>query len=173
MVKPTLMLMVALFALGSTAAAHSIHLEITRNAPLVSVQANFSKTSPMVDAGVVIYAPGADQPYQTGRTDRRGFFTFMPSVAGDWVFEVDDDRGHRKRVNISVDESFISGLTAEEEPQEGAAEEDDTEPGAEEEPLISANTHFFYRLVTGLALIFGISGIFYGIRTRQSATKKE
>lgn len=173
MIKPTLILMAALFALGTTAAAHSIHLEITRSAPLISVQASFSKTSPMADAGVVIYAPGSDQPYQTGRTDKRGFFAFVPSVAGDWSFEVDDERGHRKMVNISIDQSFISGLAAAEESPEDVAAEKDAAPGVEEETLKPYGTGFYYRLVTGLALIFGVSGIFYGIRARKTAINKE
>lgn len=173
MLKPTLVLMVALFALGITAGAHSIHIEVTRNAPVVSTHAWFSRTAPVADAVVAIYAPGSDQPYQTGRTDKRGFFAFVPSVAGDWIFEVDDQRGHRKKVNISVDEGFISGFAEEEESPEDAAAEEGATPVVKEEALKPYGTGFYYRLITGLALIFGLSGIFYGIRTRQSAIKKE
>jgi nickel transport protein len=173
MLKPTFVFMLALFALGTRAGAHSVHIEVTRNAPMVSVHTWFSRTAPLADARVVIYAPGSDQPYQTGQTDRRGFFAFVPSAAGEWIFEVDDHRGHRKKVNIGIDESFISGLTPEKESPAEDAAGDDAAPVVEKETPEPDGTNFYYRLIAGLALIFGVSGIFYGIRASQSARKKE
>ncbi|TVR68848.1 MAG: hypothetical protein EA408_13105 [Marinilabiliales bacterium] len=166
------MIIAAFFALGATAAAHSINFEVTRHAPAVSVNAYFTRTSPLAGASIVVYAPGQDQPYQTGRTDRQGYFSFIPSVAGDWVFEIDDGRGHRDRLEISVGESFISGVYEE----EAAADEQEEVPAGpvvETEVVSPAGIPMFYRIIFGLALIFGITGIFYGIRARQSASKTE
>ncbi len=170
MLRPAFVIITAFFALGLNAAAHSINFEVTRHAPAVSVNAYFSRTSPLAGAGVVIFAPGEDQPYQTGRTDRQGFFVFIPSLAGDWVFEIDDERGHRDRVNISIGESFIFGGPGE----KGFADDDPDESYAlpvEEETVSTAGIPFFYRIVFGLSLIFGITGVFYGIRAKQSASK--
>ncbi len=173
MSRSTLLVIVAFFAMGLTAAAHSINFEITKHAPLVSVNAYFTRASPLADASVVIYAPGQDQPYQTGRNDRQGFFVFVPSLAGDWVFEIDDERGHRDRVEVSIDENFITGVTAEKETPEDEAEESYVAPVVEEETISPVSIPFFYRVVFGLALLFGITGVFYGIRAKQSASKME
>ncbi len=172
MLKSTLLVFAAFIASGLTAAAHSINFEVERHAPAVSVHSYFTRTSPLAGASVVIYAPGEDQPYQTGRTDRRGFFVFVPSVAGDWVFEIDDERGHRDRLEISIDENFVRGVTGREELPEEEAEDHYAEP-AEKETVSAARIPFFYRVVFGLALIFGITGVFYGIRAKQSASKTE
>ncbi len=173
MSRATLMFIAVFFATALTAAAHSINFEITRHAPVVSVNAYFTRTSPLAGASVLVYAPGQDQPYQTGRTDRQGFFAFIPSVAGDWVFEIDDERGHRDRLEISVTGGFISGVPEEEADIADEQEEVPAEPVAEEETVSPAAIPFFYRVVFGLALIFGITGIFYGIRARQCASKTE
>ena len=173
MSRSTFIIIAALFALEPIVSAHSIHFEITRHTPVVSVNAYFTRTSPLAGANVVIYAPGGDQPYQTGQTDRRGFFVFLPSVAGEWVFEIDDKQGHRNRVTISVDESFINGLTTNEVSPKEEAEESYNPPVLEEETASPGRIPLFYRVLSGLALIFGITGIFYGIRAKQSAAKKE
>lgn len=167
------MVIVAFFVLGQIASAHSIQFDIKKHAPVVSVNAFFSQTSPLAGTSVNIYAPGEDQPYQTGQTDRRGFFAFVPSVAGDWVFEIDDEQGHRHKANISIDENFIKGITAGEESPEDEAEETAAAPVAEEETISPAGIPLFYKIIFGLALIFGITGIYYGVRAKQSTEKTE
>ena len=173
MVRSTLMVIVGLFVLGPLASAHSIQFEIKKHAPVVSVKAFFSQTSPLASASVNIYAPGEDQPYQTGRTDKRGFFAFVPSVAGDWVLEIDDEQGHRHKANISIDENFIKGITAEEESPEDEGDETAAAPVMEEKTVSHGGIPLFYKIIFGLALIFGITGIYYGVRARQSAGKTE
>ncbi|MBS3808318.1 MAG: hypothetical protein KGY60_12500 [Bacteroidales bacterium] len=144
-----------------------------KHAPVVSVKAYFSQASPLASASVNIYAPGEDQPYQTGRTDRRGFFAFVPSVAGEWIFEIDDEQGHRHQANIIIDKNFIKGMAAEEEPPEDEADKTAATPVAEEETDSPAGIPLFYKILFGLALIFGITGIYYGVRAKQSAEKTE
>ncbi len=167
------MVIVALFVLGPLASAHSIQFEIKKHAPVVSVKAFFSQTSPLANASVNIYAPGEDQPYQRGQTDRRGFFAFVPSVAGDWVLEIDDEHGHRHKANISIDENFKKGITAGEESPEHEGDETAAAPAVEEETVSPAGIPLFYKVIFGLALIFGITGIYYGVRAKQSPEKTE
>ena len=173
MARSILMVIVGLFMLGPAASAHSIQFEINKQAPVVSVHAFFSETSPLAGSSVNIYAPGEDQPYQTGQTDKRGFFAFVPSVPGDWVLEIDDGQGHMHKANISIDENFIKRNNPGGESQEDEAEESGAEPVMGEETVSSAGIPLFYKVIFGLALIFGITGIYYGMRAKQSATKNE
>ena len=167
------MIIVALFVLGPAAYAHSIQFEIKKQAPVVSVHAFFSETSPLAGSSVTIYAPGEDQPYQTGQTDRQGFFAFVPSVAGEWVLEIDDGHGHMHEANISIDENFMKGGTAGEESPKDEGEESDAAPVMGEKTVSPAGIPLFYKIIFGLALIFGITGIYYGVRAKQSAAKTE
>ena len=173
MQKCTLLLFISLFVLNNLVLAHSIQFDITKDAPVVSINAYYSRTSPVANAGINIYAPGEKQPYQRGRTDKQGYFAFLPSSEGDWIFEIDDQHGHRDKVTISIDEVFMKGEPkVEESPKEKTKEspaipvEPDKTKGASGIPTI-------YKLLIGLALIFGITGIYYGLRARQSLKKRD
>jgi hypothetical protein len=76
MMKLIIPVMVAMFAVWTASMAHSVNFETERHSPSVSVKVFFSRTSPLANASVVIYAPGNAQPFQTGRTDKAGYFAF-------------------------------------------------------------------------------------------------
>lgn len=164
-------LVFSLFVLSYSVSAHSVHVEATKNAPFVSVNTYYSKTSPAKDVSVSIYAPDENQPYQTGKTDRQGNFVFVPSVAGDWILEIDDNQGHKNKINIAVGEDFINGNTGVETPPEEKAEESFAKPAKEEENISIADIPFIYKLLFGLALIFGLTGFYYGVRSKQLLKK--
>jgi nickel transport protein len=171
MKKFILVFFFSLFVLNNSVSAHSIHVEVTKHAPFVSVNTYYSKISPATNVSVSIFAPGENQPYQTGKTDRQGYFVFAPSVAGDWVFEIDDETGHKNKISIAIGDDFIDGGTGVEAPLEENAEESSATPVREKGDISIAKIPFIYKLLFGLALIFGLTGIYYGARSRQSLKK--
>lgn len=157
------------FLFGITAQAHRILFETSQHPPAATVSAFFSRASPLADAAVTIMAPGSDQPWQTGRTDKTGNFAFLPDQPGEWIVRVDDERGHQGRTSVSITEAFFKTSQHPEidSSTEVATEElhhaQDTKPDnfeASELPTI-------YRIILGIAIIFGITGIFYGWKARQ------
>ena len=170
MKKSILLCLVSIFGISAVTMAHSINFETEKHAPLVTVKAFFSRTSPLVNASVMIYAPDETQPYQTGRTDRAGYFAFMPDAVGNWTFTIDDERGHKDRLVISIDQVFFYGndeIEGETGAYPGAGESEKQVTGV----VVEKNIPYVYRVIFGLAVIFGITGIFYGIKARQALQK--
>lgn len=59
------------------------------------------------DADAWVYSPDEpDSPFQSGRTDRDGVFSFVPNAAGAWRVIVDDGMGHHKEIEVTVDDSM-------------------------------------------------------------------
>ncbi len=170
MKKSILLCLVSIFGMSAVTLAHSINFETEKHAPLVTVKAFFSRTSPLVNAGVMIYAPDETQPYQTGRTDKAGYFAFMPNAVGDWAFAIDDERGHKDRLVISIDQGFFNG-----DDQIVGEADADLRPEEVENQLTEVvqekNIPNVYRVIFGLAIIFGITGTLYGIKARQALQK--
>jgi nickel transport protein len=130
--------------------AHGVTSKIDTGGIVVS--AMYDTGEPMDYARVTVSAPGANLKFQSGRTDRNGKFCFFPDVSGDWKVVVDDEMGHRLEVNVPVDE--VMALRA--NPENG-----NSGPG-----LFNG----FGKIVMGVSIIFGISGILFGWKGRK--TKK-
>ncbi len=161
MIRTLILLVLASLAFSNAAMAHAIRFDVDKHPPAVKVHAYFSATSPLVDARVQVYAPEGETPYQSGRTDLAGHFAFIPHETGQWILEVDDERGHRDRTVINITGGFFEDEPLEEQ-VEGVPVAPETPPQTTNEiPLV-------YRIIFGLALIFGLTGIFYGMRARQS-----
>jgi hypothetical protein len=168
--KSILSFLVVFFVTSGVNMAHSINFETEKREPLVIVKTFFSRTSPLVNASVMIYAPDETQPYQTGRTDKSGYFAFMPNAVGNWTFAIDDERGHKDRLVISIDQGFFNG----DDEIVGAADTDLRPEEAERqvtEVVVEKNIPGVYRVIFGLAVILGITGIFYGIKARKAIQK--
>ena len=108
-IKTTTLGICLLLSVSNFAHAHRVLFENTQHPPAVTVKAFFSRTSPLADAAVTVLAPGSDQPWQTGRTDKAGNFTFLPDQTGEWVVRVDDERGHVGRSAVNIAEAFFTG----------------------------------------------------------------
>jgi nickel transport protein len=89
---------------GGAALAHGTHHVVLESAHSIAIEFLYTGPSPMLFASVQVFAPGQDQPYQTGRTDRAGRFAFVPSEPGTWRIEVDDNDGHRHKMTVDVPE---------------------------------------------------------------------
>lgn len=168
--KLILLCIITLSSINTASMAHSVNFETEMNAPTVLVKAFFSRTSPIVNASVIIYAPGETEPYQTGRTDKAGYFSFIPNVSGDWIFTLDDERGHVGRVGLTIMHDFfnadvevVNGYEAYSE----LAESEETVSDVNSEKGVPV----IYRIIFGLALIFGITGTIYGFKAKHLLAK--
>ncbi len=159
------------FALNTTVTAHAIRFEVDGHYPAARVHVFFSKAAPLVNARVEVFAPGSDKVYQTGRTDQAGYFAFVPSESGDWTVRVDDERGHRGSTLVSIADDHLSGDAADEAADEEAA----TIPAVDDvsETVTYDRIPTVYKIIFGLALIFGLTGIFYGVQSRKTLKNKQ
>jgi nickel transport protein len=158
---PVLLVAVALSLSSMEAVAHGLLTDVRLQAPSVVIKTLFSEAQPAADATVIIFSPSASEViWQTGRTDQTGSFAFLPDAPGDWVFLVDDKKGHAKKLAITVPADFLS------------IEESPTGIAASKSGQLTSLRERTYQGITGLALIFGITGIFYGVRSRQTAHDK-
>lgn len=159
--KKIFILSILVLAGSISAFAHAVLVEFNQHAPVVLVRAGFSKTSAMKNASIEVFAPVSGALYHTGQTDASGRFAFLPDVEGEWTVKVDDGRGHLKTASITIDASFFAtrpAISAEATEKNEVTEIDIKEVKTESIPLL-------YRLIFGLAVIFGITGIVYGLKS--------
>lgn len=124
---------------------HELETTVSFAAPAVVVRAAYGGSEPVSFAKVSIYSPvESAQQFQSGLTDRRGYFSFVPDQAGLWKVIVDDEEGHRRELSVPVPDRF-----------ESAAPSGSVQPSRIERALL------------GIALILGITGVAYGVRARR------
>lgn len=172
MKKSVVLLFAFLFLTGQLLLAHGLSVETELRSPFVTVKANFSHGSDIRDGSVEIFAPEATTLYQKGRTDSKGRFVFLPDKAGAWKVIVDDERGHKKTITLQIEQSFFNA-------QDGNTEivkvdESDTlcahgeSYAHEHQEHEHAEIPLVYKIIFGLALIIGITGFFYGVKSKKS-----
>lgn len=167
MKKPMLLSILLVMVCTGSSLAHAIRMQIEENPPAVTVWAGFSAATPLIDATMEVIAPDGETLFQSGRTDKQGRFAFLPHEAGEWTLKVDDGRGHRQTTRLHLSESFFGT-----EPDELATEQ--LESGRDKADIVEQQSHhhhshhdhipLLYKIIFGLAVIFGITGIFYGLK---------
>ena len=102
--------------------------------------ASYDDGEPMSYAGVEVIAPESTLPFQSGRTDRNGFFCFRPDRAGQWQLSVRDEMGHRVCLQtiVSSDLALV--------------------PDQDRQEYDGLFTGKVGGVITGIGLIFGLSG---------------
>lgn len=120
------------------------------NARGIRVSAEYDDGEPMSYAAVRIVGPEGGTPFQKGRTDRNGMFMFLPDKAGKWQIRVKDGMGHQLNLVKEITDDGGGCQTA--------------EPGK----VISRKTSLSQGVITGISVIFGLSGLAYGWRVRRS-----
>ena len=109
----------------------------------VLVTAVYGGSEPAVFCQVSIFSPGkAESEFQTGRTDARGRFAFLPDGPGTWRVVVDDEMGHRQ--TATVEWSGAGG----------------GEPAAAGQPA-------WQKALTGGAVLLGLTGMWLWWRVRE------
>jgi len=134
-------------ALFSTASlwAHDLQVRMQQAPPAVVAHTTYAGSEPVAYAAVLVYAPGQQETeYQNGRTDANGVFSFVPDREGEWRFVVDDGMGHRAETPITVSTDAAGGVH-----------------GTAHGPMSMG-----LKLMTGLAIIVGVTGFLYGLKSR-------
>lgn len=136
----------ALLLIPRPSVAHDLDATVTLAAPSVIVRAAYGGTEPVAFAKAQVFSPSQSaQEYQTGMTDRRGYFSFVPEGGGTWRVVLDDEEGHRKEIAVTVPDPFQSTSAA----------------------TAAGSAPRWERALLGLALIFGATGVVYGYKARR------
>lgn len=130
--------------LVSGLSAHELIVEAEYQGRVALVDVRYYDKAPAKDSDVTVWAPdGGDDSFVAGRTDRNGAFAFVPDQPGTWRIVADDGRGHREALDLTV-----TGLGA--SPESG--------PPVRRGP--------FERALTGVSVIFGLTGLWMWRRSR-------
>ncbi len=103
---------------------------------------------PMSYAEAKIHAPDAAPAFQTGRTDRNGRLMFHPDAPGNWRVDVKDGMGHQATLAVAVGADSLKTAPA--------------GPPQTRRPMGRGSA-----ILNGLAIIFGLTGLCYGWRSRR------
>jgi nickel transport protein len=134
---------------------HGIRVQVSAGVGVHVAWASYEEGTPVVDGDVAITAPGSEEAWQTGRTDPSGRFAFFPDAPGTWTIRVDDGRGHRAQATVEVGAREVA-----------AGPEVEASAGPEGEARL-------WRLLTGLGLIAGVTGVAYGYTARRKGADAE
>jgi len=118
----------------------------------VCANAAFDDGEPMGYGLVEVSAPDSRLPFQSGRTDKNGFFCFRPDHPGKWQVTISDETGHRIRMQTTVSPELA--LLRDRDGQTYNA------------PPLGRTQG----LITGMALIFGLGGSLAWWRGRKRET---
>lgn len=137
---------VILFWAMAAAEAHELDVGVRMAPPAVVLLCTYGGTEPVPFAKVQIFSSAdAKAEYQTGMTDKRGAFSFVPDAGGEWKVVIDDETGHRREVTVSVPAQFEAG----------------------DARTVSSGGSRWERALLGVALIVGITGFWYGWKARR------
>jgi nickel transport protein len=155
MKHPGLTIFVFILAILFSRLLHAHGVQGTVGNGGIVIMAQYDSGEAMSYARVSIEAPGAELPFQSGRTDRNGRFCFFPDASGEWKVAVDDEMGHRLEINVPVDDA----MKLETNPVAGR-------------PTSSLSK--YEKALIGIGIIFGVSGFFFwrlGMRHRKKSVE--
>lgn len=172
-------MIIVLLASSYLAFAHGIDVSLGKKYPCVFIKAEYSGSNAVAFAAVKVTYENQDTEFQKGSTDKNGAFAFCPDQMGTWRVMVDDLMGHRKSVEIIIDNEFMNpvpvsaveakaqDVDAEKENAGEAgvtAKEDKTAPEPVK-PVQTMTTNnlccYLLKIVLGVLLILLITFIFY------------
>ncbi len=145
-------LALGLVLLAGQGQAHGVR-GITSTRETICATATYDDGEPMSYSGVEISAPDSKLPFQSGRTDRNGLFCFKPDKPGEWQLIISDEMGHqiRLKTTVSQDMSLLQGKATHEHNAQSMGKAEG--------------------VVTGVALIFGLSGCLAWWQSRKKSGK--
>ncbi len=126
--------------------AHTIHYTVEPKG--ITIRVFYAAEDPANYAEYEVFGPGDTDPYQVGRTDRRGCLSLLPDRPGDWKVKVLGESAHGFH-GITIDFKVDQAMSLE----------------TFSKPLVATHT----RLVTGLSLIIGLFGIYAWWRSRRKS----
>lgn len=135
----------SLIGLAGQCLGHTIHYTVEPKG--ITIRVFYAADDPASYSEYEIFGPGDNEPYQVGRTDRRGCLSLFPDRPGVWKIKVlgESTHGfHGVNLELKVDQALQAESFS--------------------RPLLATHT----RLITGLSLIFGIFGIYAYWRSRKA-----
>jgi hypothetical protein len=166
------LMIIVLLASSYLVFGHGIDLSVGKKYPCVFVKAEYAGSNAVAFAEVKVTYENQDTEFQKGSTDKNGAFAFCPDQTGKWTVTVDDLMGHRKSVEIIVDQAFMNPAPIS-QPETKASEDDvkkenvkedevKTEDVKQERTLTTGNMCcYLLKIVLGVLLILLITFIFY------------
>ncbi len=86
--------------------SHGVVYDVKKEKAVI-IKVTYDDGEPMSYAEVKIFSPdNKDIEHQNGRTDKNGYFAFLPDKPGEWKIIVNDGTGHGVVARISVDEEM-------------------------------------------------------------------
>ncbi len=156
--------------------AHGIKIETRMDSPFVIVIPSYHGGKVISQATVTVTFEKQDKPFIEGSTDKDGMFRFKPDKPGIWSIRADDGTGHRRTIEIKLDQSFFDSVPVvqpvsatpktQENPIVNSPEmkknitaQPDEGVSAKKKPLITKQEWLFYiiKIIIGIALILGIT----------------
>lgn len=99
-------IIVCIMILPALCLAHGVKHRVFKAG--AGIEAIYDNGSPMALCDVSVFSPGdPENEYQTGITDPRGRFAFVPDTNGVWKVTVDDGMGHMVITEILVSQGGI------------------------------------------------------------------
>ena len=132
--------------------AHGVKGKIDYGA--VVITALYDTGEGMCYAKVNVMAPEVQLPFQSGRTDKNGRFSFSPDIPGDWKVVVDDEMGHRLEMKVPVDKSLA------------------VSPTHQTETVGRHSQCKYQRAFMGICIIFGVLGLVFWWKGKKGEHKK-
>lgn len=137
----TVRIVVIAWATAAGLGAHGLVLDWRSAGEAVVVHARFDDDGhPAANADISVYRQGEGEAFASGTTDPNGLFAFVPDAAGRWTAVVDDGFGHRETLDV---EPRLDGSLP---------------------PEAEAPVSRWRDLITGLAILFGATGIWMARR---------
>jgi len=93
--------------LSNLGRTHAVQGETGSSSEALCTSASYDDGEPMSYAAVEIIAPNAKLPFQSGRTDRNGYFCFRPDTPGRWKMTIKDADGHFVRLGTKVSKEML------------------------------------------------------------------
>ncbi|MCW5202790.1 hypothetical protein VU12_07595 [Desulfobulbus sp. US4] len=87
--------------------AHAVHGETENGCEALCTSASYEDGEAMSYAVVEVITPNSKLPFQSGRTDRNGYFCFRPDTPGRWKITVKDEDGHFVRLGAKVSKEML------------------------------------------------------------------
>ncbi len=111
---------------------------------IVGLRAFYDDGSPLAYVDVTVFSPeDKETEFQSGLADKNGVFTFRPDQDGTWTIIFDDGLGHGTKQEINITAAQVV-------PEEG-----------------EHVTPRWQKIVVGLSLIFGMTGLLYGMTVQR------
>jgi len=79
----------------------------------IVIKSAYSGSEPFSFCEALVFAPGnTKNVFQKGRTDKNGFFAFVPDKPGDWTVKMNDGMGHAINASVTVNKELnVSGAS--------------------------------------------------------------